>query len=384
VTTDTSASGQAPTGARAVVVGDEAELAPYLDDWDALAVASGRPFCAPAWMLAWWREGRRDRTALRAVLVLEGERLIGVGPFFAQIGLGLSELRLLGAGFCHRIGPLAAAGEEPRVAAAMAEALATMRPRPASVVFEGVDAGDPWPELLAEAWPGRRPRLRTHTVMEAPVIRLDGSDEAWLERRSRNFRKLARRTSRRLEEADVGSRIGADETAVREFLRLHHLRWEERGGSNLDQGAERIVAAAAAELGGRGRLEIVLLEGPEGPISAELMLRTGPVATIWTTGFDPSWARYAPGLQVRLVTLGAAAAHGVQLVDLGGGGDEYKRRMADAGMPIAWRTLFPRGFRYPLIRLRLAPKQMRQLLRRAVRRLPGPQRKRLARALRRN
>jgi CelD/BcsL family acetyltransferase involved in cellulose biosynthesis len=369
--------------ARSIVVTDEAELAPYLDDWDRLAVASERPFCAPGWMLAWWREGRSGKAALRVVLALDGDRVVGVGPFFAQVSYGLTELRLLGAGFSHRIGPLAEAGEEDRVAAALAEALAKLKPRPASVVFEGIDAEDRWPELLAEAWPARQPRLRTDALMEAPVIQLDGSEEAWMERRTRNFRKLARRTSKRLGETEVRSRIGADESAVKGFLRLHRLRWDERGGSNLDDSAERVIAAAAAALGARGRLEIVLLEGPEGPISAELMLRTGPTATIWATGFDPAWSQYAPGLQVRLVTLRVAAEHGVRLVDLGGGAAEYKVRMADADMPIAWRTLYPRGLRYPLIRLRLAPKQLRQALRRAALRLPEPQRERLKRLLRR-
>lgn len=366
-----------------MIAHDEAALAPYLAEWDALAVAARRPFCAPGWMLAWWREGRSGETALRVVLVFDGERLIGVGPFFAQISYGLAELRLLGAGFSHRIGPLAADGEEARVATVLADALATISPRPASVVFEGIDAEDRWPELLADAWPGRRPRLRTDSVMEAPVINLDGSDEAWLERRTRNFRKLARRTSRRLEEENVSERIGADEAAVEGFLKLHRLRWEGRGGSNLDDSAERVIAAAADELGDNGRFEIVLLEGPDGPISAELMLRTGPVAVVWATGFDPEWARFAPGLQVRLITLRAAAEHGVQLVDLGGGGDEYKQRMADADMPIDWRTLFPHGARYPLIRLRLAPKHLRQFLRRGAQRLPEERREQLKRLLRR-
>ncbi len=366
-----------------IVVSDEAELAPYLDGWDRLAVAAERPFCAPGWMLAWWREGRSGKTALRIVLIFDGNRLIGVGPFFAQVSYGLTELRLLGAGFSHRIGPLAEPGEEERVAAAMAAALASLKPPPASVVFEGVDAEDPWPDLLAGQWPGRAPRLRTDSVMEAPVIQLDGGDEAWMERRTRNFRKLARRTSKRLGETEVRSRIGADEAAVKGFLQLHHMRWDQRGGSNLDDSAERVVAAAAAEMGEQDRLEVVLLEGPEGPVSAELMLRTGPVAAIWATGFDPAWSQYAPGLQVRLVTLRAAAEHGVQLVDLGGGAAEYKVRMADGDLPIAWRTLFPRGSRYPLIRLRLAPKHLRQALRRAVQQLPERQQERFKRLLRR-
>ena len=40
------------------IVDDEADLAPILSDWDALAVETGRPYCSPGWMLAWWRHAR--------------------------------------------------------------------------------------------------------------------------------------------------------------------------------------------------------------------------------------------------------------------------------------------------------------------------------------
>jgi len=365
------------TGARAVVVDDEAALAPYLQGWDRLAVSCERPFCAPAWLLAWWREARSGDARLRVALALEGERLVGVAPFFAQIAFGLTELRLLSAGFSHRIGPLAEPGREQWVAAALAPALAASEPKPASVVFEGIDAGDPWPQLLASAWPGRQPRLRTDATMEAPAIDLGESYEKWMEGRARKFRKEARRNARRLEEAGASERIGSDPEAIAALLRLHEARWEERGGSDVGPQAERVVAAAARELGGDGRLEVVLLEGPEGPISAELMLRAGRTAAFWAGGFDPEWARHAPGTQTMLVALRAAAEGGVQTADLGGGDHPYKRKLADSSSPIAWRTLFPRGYRYGLIRLRLAPKHARQALRRLAQRLPAPLRERL-------
>ena len=368
---------------RHLVIEDEAELAPYLEAWDALAVECRRPFCAPGWMLAWWQAARSGEARLRVIVVQDGDRVIGIGPFFAQVAYGLAEIRLLSAGFAHRLEPLARPGEEERVAAALAAALKGLEPAPASVVFESVDAESQWPELLAAAWPGRSPRLRTDEVMEAPVIELNGSEEAWMERRTRNFRKLARRTGKRIEEVGVKSRIGSDRAAVEALMHLHELRWQDRGGSGLDAEVAVGVLAGAAERLGPERFEVVLLEGEDGPISAELMLRTGPEAVLWATGFDPEWSRFAPGLQVRVVTLRAAAEHGVELVDLGGGGDEYKVRMADSDMPIAWRTLFPRGARYPLIRLRLAPKHARLALRRAVRRLPDERREQLRRLLRR-
>jgi CelD/BcsL family acetyltransferase involved in cellulose biosynthesis len=372
---------------RALVVTREEELAPFLDAWDGLAAAAGRPFCMPAWMLAWWREGRSGDARLRVVLVLDASgELVGVGPFFAQVGrLRLAEYRLLGAGFSHRIGPLARPDREREVAATIAAALAATTPRPASVVFEGIDAADRWPELVAVGWPGRRrPRVRADVTMDAPTIALDAAYDAWLERRDRKFRKEARRTARRLEEDGVQGRVATEEEAVTALACLHEARWAERGGSNVGPEAQRVIAAAARALDhDDGRLAVVLLEGPAGPIAAELVLRAGDVVAFWGGGFDPAWARHAPGTQAMLVALEAAAARGACEADLGGGAHDYKRRLADRNRPLAWRTVFPPGPRSPLILLRLAPKHARLGARRIARRLPQQRQAQIRRLLRR-
>lgn len=370
---------------RPLVVDQVEALEPHLAEWDALAVAAGLPFCAPAWMLAWWREGRSGDARLRVVLVLDADgALVGVGPFFAQVGpLRLAEYRLLGAGFCHRIGPLARAGREREVAAAIAGALAAATPTPASVVFEGIDDAGPWPELFAAGWPGRRPRLRSDVTMDAPAIELDGEYEAWMARRERKFRKEARRTARRLEEDGVHGRIATEPDAVEALLRLHYARWEDRGGSNVGDEARRVIADAARGLGDDDRLAVALLEGSDGPIAAELVLRAGDSVVFWGGGFDPAWSKHAPGTQAMLVALEAAGAQGVRAADLGGGAHDYKWRLSDGNRPLAWRTLFPRGRLYPLIRLRLAPKHARFALRERVRRLPEERQQQLRRVLRR-
>lgn len=360
------------------MVADEAALAPYLPAWEGLAIACGRPFCLPGWMLAWWREAEEATGELRVILVSENEELIGVGPFFAKPTLGLIEVRLLGAGFSHRIGPLARPGEEQRVAAALAPALASLEPRPASVVFEGVDLEDRWPALIAGAWPGRAPRIRQDATMDAPMIELRGDYEAWLSQRSKNFRKGNRRRANRLEDAGVRARTASDPAAIESLLALHHARWSERGGSDLDADAERVLRAAAEQ----DLLEIVLLEAPDGPISAELMVRAGRAATLWSGGFDPAWSSLAPGTNSILAALREAAGHDVESVDLGGGDHEYKAKLADDNRPIAWQTIFPRGVRYPLIRLLLAPKHARHAVRRLAQRLPDPLRQ-IAKRLRR-
>jgi CelD/BcsL family acetyltransferase involved in cellulose biosynthesis len=365
-----------------IVIEDPESLSDQLAAWDALAVRAGRPFCSPAWMLAWWHEARTGDARLRVVLVVEQGRLIGVGPFFAQVGaLGLVEMRLLAAGFCHRIGPLAAAGRETQVAAELARALAEMHPSPASVVFEGIDAEDGWPELIAAAWPSRRrPRLRTDVTMDAPVIELEGSYEDWLSRRERRFRKEARRTWNRLEEEGVSGRVATGEQAIDALLQLHYERWENRGGSNVGDEARRVILRAAKHLNGMQRLVVALLESPDGgPVAAELVLSAGDTAVFWGGGFDPRWARNAPGTQAMLFALRTLAQQGARVADLGGGEHEYKRRLADDNRPLAWRTLFVAGPRYPLIRLRLAPKHIRVAVRELIRKLQAVRRGRLRR-----
>lgn len=374
---------------RPLVVEQPEELAPYVEAWDALAADAGRPFCAPAWLLAWWREGRSGDARLRVVLALDAQgALLGVGPFFAQVGpLRLAEYRLLGAGFCHRIGPLARPGHERAVAAAIAAGLASATPAPASLVFEGIDAADPWPELVAEGWVrahgGRRPRLRTDVTMDAPSVALDADYEAWMARRQRSFRKEARRVARRLEEEGVHGRLTNEPSAIEALLRLHRARWEERGGSSVGDEAQRVAIEASRLLDDEQRLSVALLEGPDGPIAAELVLRAGDAVVFWTGGFDPAWAKHAPGTQAMLLALQAAAADGVREADLGGGAHEYKWRMSDGNRPLAWRTLFPLGRRYPLIRLRLAPKHVRFAARSWARRLPDERQAQLRRLLRR-
>jgi CelD/BcsL family acetyltransferase involved in cellulose biosynthesis len=363
---------------RFAVVEDADALAPHLSAWDALAERRGKPFCAPGWMLSWWHEARTGDARLRVILVFEGSDLVAVGPFFAQVAFGLVELRLLAAGFSHRIGVLAGGGDPQRVARALAAGLASVRPQPASIVFEGVDGADPWPELIASNWPSRKlPRSRTDTTMDAPVIDLDASYDLWMERRERRFRKEARRTARRMEEDGVRGAVRADSDAIEALLRLHHARWEGRGGSSVDDAARGMLERAIGELGPRERLWVALLEGPSGPVAAELVVQAGDTAVFWAGGFDPAWARNAPGTQAMLLALDHLARHSVRVADLGGGAHDYKRRLADRNTTIVWRTLFPRGARYPLIRIRLAPKHARFALRKLARRLPPSMRERI-------
>jgi CelD/BcsL family acetyltransferase involved in cellulose biosynthesis len=367
------------------VIDDPAALAPHLEAWDALAVAHGRPFCAPAWMLAWFREGATGDARLRVVLVLdEAGELVAVAPFFAQVGrFGLAEYRLLAAGFSHRLGVLARPGSEQAAARPLARALAALDPPPAAVVFEGVDRDDRWPELLRAAWPGRiKPQARRDVAMEAPWIEVGGDFDAWFARRGKGYRKQTRRAERRLAEEQVQARVTREPAAVETLLRLHHQRWDEQGGSAVAGEAGRIIAAATAALPD-DRIGVVLLEAPSGAIGAELALRAGDTMAFWSGGFDPAWARVWPGNKAMLVALERGTADGVLHADLGGGDSEYKQRLADGDRPLLWCTLYPRGRQWLPIRLWRAPKHLRFAAREAVRRMTPERQEQIRRLIRR-
>src|SRR4029450_1761224 len=109
-----------------------------------LAVERGRPYCAPAWMLAWWASARPAGAALRLVAVEDGETLVGVVPFFAERAGGrLGRVRLLASNLSAHVAALGKAGSEQAVAAAAVDALCAGAAGPPVVSLHGVSSGSP-------------------------------------------------------------------------------------------------------------------------------------------------------------------------------------------------------------------------------------------------
>ncbi len=373
------------------LIEQEAALERWRAGWDRLAVACGQPYCAPGWMLAWWRNAVGGTAALRTVVVHEGEELVGIAPYFAQIGrAGLAEYRIMGAGGAHRIGPLASPGREPEVARAVAEALAAATPRPSSFLLEGADRASPWPELVRAAWPGPlRPRRAIGHVMSAPTLALEGMDyEEWFASRSSNFRQQMRRKGRQLVARGGNIRLAASAAEqagdLEAMVRLHHLRWAGKGGSGvLTPRVEAALREAAPALLDGQRLRLWSIEVAGEPICVQLFVAAGGELAYWGGGFDPAWEDLQPAQQAILAAVRDSFERGERRIDLGGGDQRYKRRFADRDEPIAWISLFPRNRRYPLTRMQLLPGESRQSARALARRLSPERQERLKRLLRR-
>lgn len=364
-----SSAAQAESGGLQASVAESAgELDRITAAWDALAVSRGLPYCAPAWTLSWWRRADRDDAGLRVVAVRERSRLVGLAPFFfRRRPHGPARYRLLAAGVSSRVEPLAAAGREPEVAAALAAALAATEPRPDVVSFEGVRSASLWPQLIARAWPATR---ATGVVLErsrpAPTTALRGATfEDWLSARSRNFRGQIRRGRRDLEAAGGRFRISRPDELERDlatFARLHHGRWAHRGGSSaLSPPVERMLLDAGRALSeDRFRLWCLDLEGET--VCTHLHLAAGGELAWWLGGFNHRWARLAPSLQALATAIEDGIARGERRFDLGSGGQPFKYRFADGEDRLDWVTLLPPSPRRALTRAGRVPARARRVV----------------------
>lgn len=353
---------------RAFVATELAQLEPFRQQWDAMALAAGLPFCTPAWMWNWWAHAAPADAVLRVVLITDADELVGVAPLFAETHRAVRRYRLLGAGTSARMDMISLPGREAEVATSVARSLATNRPRPNVIVFEGTPADSPWPQLLTDNWPGRlRPRLFEDVSIPAPVLPLNlGSYDDWFMTKGSHFRARIRRGFRKLEAMEGQMRLAATdeefEKDIRSFAELHHARWKERGGSGvLTPGVERMLQELARDPDARDRLQIWSIDVGDRTVSAQIFFAAGGEVTYWLGGFDESLRDLRPGpailTVVKAIEHGYAAGH--NRVDLGSGDQAYKYEFAETQDVLHWVTLTPWTLRYPLARAQLLPMRLR-------------------------
>lgn len=347
-------------------------------EWDELAVLAALPLMAPAWILPWLRRLAPAGAEPRAVAVHEGDRLVGIAPFYTvrDGSRGRVDYRLPGIELGARLAPLARPGREWEVAEAIAQALATATPRPDLVALESVPPDSLWLAGLREQWPARiRPPVRVYHVHGSPTVTLSGGTfESWLAQRSASFRKNCRRRGRMFEAEGGVMRLGSAQTLdadIETLLALHTERWSERGESSLTARADRLpemLREAGEALLESGRFRIWIMEVGGRPIWANLFLAAGGELLAVNSGWDEQWARMSPPLLGMLHAIEDAFARGERRLDLGIGDDPFKLQFADGNDPVAWGILMAPGARLPATALRTAPMLTGSALRDAAKR----------------
>lgn len=346
-------------------------------EWDALAVAAGRPFSAPAWPLAWWRNLAPTGARLRVIAIERaGAGLVGVVPLYAVRGAYAT----LGATMAP-VEPATRAGLEAEVVAAAAELLASERPRAATIELRRHESAPDWVAMLSDAWPGHGAAIWAEAEATAPRIELGTGFEDWFSGKSKSFRRDIRRSGRRIEQAGGSFRLATMATLERdvaEFLRLHRLRLSERGGSNLPAAnVDRMLMDVGAALLPSGRFRLLCLDVDGRVAAANLLLAAGPEVSAWNSGFDDDYRDLSPIMQCLLRALDEAGERGERTMSLGPGDQPYKYRLTDVEDRVVSCVVIPRGVSYPLAQAGLLGRR----LRRAVSLRLSPQSKRRLRGL---
>jgi CelD/BcsL family acetyltransferase involved in cellulose biosynthesis len=351
-----------------------------LDGWRRLAADAHLPYALPEWVLASWRGYRRPlpRTQLRLLVAQDGEEVVAVAPFAAE---GPERFRLSAwstPSIGQRHGPVAAAGREVEAAAAFAAWLATEAdPAPSELLLWASDAKAPWGRALRDTWPGRvAPALWRVDRTPAPVADLSDGYEPWLARRAASQRQSLRRYARAVNRrGGVIRRIDdpAEAPAALDALfALHADRFAAVGKrSVLTDGHRAAVRDAVAALLPLGQARLLICTADDAVVGASLSVRAGDRVCGWGLGFRPEWAKQSLGLVLLDASVRDAAEAGARVLDLGGGGQDYKVRLADADEPLVTERLIMRDRRWPAVHASHAPAHARRAARAVGRRLPA-------------
>jgi CelD/BcsL family acetyltransferase involved in cellulose biosynthesis len=355
------------TGIHAFVASSIEELEPHLAAWDRLAVNAARPMMRPAWLLAWWGGLRASgiSTELRVVIAYDGRGLAGLLPMHAERpSKGPVVHHMLGSGGVWGLGALLRPEAPGDTVQRIAQALGASTPRPRVIDLDAVDASDGWTAQLASSWPGRGAHVYVRGPAESLAIETDGGFTAWLG--GTRWKGEYGRTLRRLAERGVALRKSNPSTFsedLAELFRLHRERWNGRSRW-LSPAIRFALENAGGEFCASGAVRLWSLRSAERAVGASLFAAAGGESCFLMIAYDPAWRSFGPGIATAIAGIEESFTLGEALVDLGHGGFEYKRELANYARPLSWLRIFPREAGYGRVRARWAPRHARERMNR--------------------
>ena len=311
--------------------------APEIASWHALQEEGkfDNPFLSPEFARA---VGEIYPTA-RVAVVHDGADLVGFLPFTK--------------------GPLrSATGIGGRLAGCHAFVCSPAAPWPIEEVVRAAGIGVFEVEALVP--PARGPIRTPMRPVNLLAIDLTAGFDQYLLTTRPHTRRAVRRLEREEHRDDVRFQFaGHGGSPLACLIRWKSAQYRRTGRPDLDllsrpgvhELVERLAGSTDAAMGGcvsslwmGGRL-----------VAVGVSLRSATVLSYWLTGYDVAVARWSPGAVLTLRLIEAAAASGVQTIDLSLGYDVYKQRLANTSIELAAGWIGEPSFGMILRRAQHAP-----------------------------
>jgi len=311
----------------------------------------------PFWLGAWWQVFGNDGRRLKALLVYERGRLLGLAPLLSRRhwyrpGLPFRRLELVGSGeaeedeICSEyLGVVAERGREAEVVSELAGALATGQLGPwDEAVFPALRGGNRAPAALIEALEHVGIPTSMTVTSECPYIQLPSSWDDYLRLLSSPARHFVKRSLASFEEwagADAEFHFAQNpadlEQGSRVLRDLHSERWAAAGQDGVFSSArfrafhEQVMRALLA----RGALDLSWLVVRGEPIAALYNFMWNRRVYLYQAGRKldlPTTVR--PGIVMHLHSIRRAIDAGHLEYDFLGGASQYKLKLATAKRPL--------------------------------------------------
>lgn len=303
----------------------DALAAQHASDWQRLAAASpyATVFQTWEWNAAWWKHHGRGKR-LCALIVEEGECIVGIAPLFSSFG-PLHTLQLVGNGGSDYLDLLALPGQEEAVAQAVGQWLTQNRR-----VWDWGDLQQIKPGAVAEQLPG----ADLWEGETCPYLPLPATYDAFLKTLGKKLRQNVGYYERSMaKEQALEMRLATEETLLKDldaFFRLHQLRWRGRWmpGAFAAASARAFHTEVARALlaAGNLRLHILLLDSV--PVASLYCFHKGQTTFYYLGGFDPAIAKLSPGT----VLTARAIRHAIEQ----DGATEFDFLRGDEGYKYRW------------------------------------------------
>lgn len=340
----------------ASIVSDPAALTGLRSEWQQLHTASGTDlFLSWDWLVPWWQHlaahrelfvllARDEHGRLRGLLALSLET--------ARVGFRrIRRLRFIGD---DQVGSdyldaIIEPGWSQAANRAFASALLSRRSDWDLLDLRDMDQQSDTPRQLLDAL-GAAFDMRSVTGLSCPGQDFErGLPAADFISRTSRFKNYSRR--RQWLQRQPGFRIEVCrdthtlQPAMATFFRLHHLRWQEDGGSSGIVGArvEAFHRDAMTRLMAGGKLRLYVLWVNGLAVACVYALIHGQTFYYYQAGMDPAWRSRSVGLVLIGETFADAIRSGLTRYDFLRGEEAYKADWVDGSRQLISRRLYARG-----------------------------------------